>query len=231
MKITPWIGAGILVVITGLAQAQQKQTSNYAALRVGNANNDISGLQAINPRVTGVTGSSIDDSSLMSLAFGHRYRSNWRSELEFTDRRSANMVVNTVGAGFSGRNDLKAKSSSLMANAYYDMPMANNFLLFGQLGLGYARVKLGGEQYFQAPANTGPFTYGTTFPSGTKGNLAWSLGLGGEFKLTQQFSLDFGARHINLGKMETRTDTVNGDEQFKAKLSSNELYGGLRFSF
>jgi hypothetical protein len=44
-------------------------------------------------------------------------------------------------------------------------------------------------------------------------------------------SFDLGVRHINLGKMETKIDTVNNDERFRARLSANEIYGGLRFAF
>lgn len=230
MKISASICFAAVILGAGVCQAQQ-QPSNYVGVRLGNSDNHQSGLQAINPRVTGVTDTSIKDTGVWSLAFGHRYASNWRAEIEYADRGSAGMIVNTVGAGFSGRNELKAKSWSLMANAYYDVPMSSNFLFFGQAGLGYARVNLSGTQFFQAPANTGAFNFGTSFPGATKGNMAWSLGLGGQYKFSPQYSLDFGARYVNLGKMETNIDTVNRDEQFRAKLNTTEVYGGLRYTF
>lgn len=222
---------GAAFFVPCIAQAQSPTPANYAALRLGTSNNDIGGLQAINPRVTSVTGTTIQNSGLTSLAVGHRYRNNWRAELEYSDRRSTNMVVSTLGAGFSGRNDLKAKSWSLMANGYYDLPLNDRFTVWGQLGLGYSRLSLGGDQSFQAPANTGAFAYGTTFPGATKSAMSWSFGLGGQAAITQQLSFDLGVRHINLGKMETKIDTVNNDERFRARLSANEIYGGLRFAF
>jgi opacity protein-like surface antigen len=135
---------GATVLVPCIAQAQSQAPANYAAFRLGTSNNDISGLQAINPRVTSVTGTTIQNAGLTSLAVGHRYRNNWRAELEYSDRRSANMVVSTLGAGFSGRNELKVKSWSVMANGYYDYPLNERFTLFGQLGLGYSRLSMGG---------------------------------------------------------------------------------------
>lgn len=231
MKISSLTCFTVLTLVAGICEAQQPSPANYVGLRMGRSNNNIASVDAINPRVSGITSTSIEKSSLASLALGRRYGSNWRGEIEYTDRSNANVIVNTLGAGFSGRNELKAKSWSLMANGYYDIPVSDRFLMFGQLGLGYARTSLNGTQNFQAPADTGAFAFGTSFPGADKNNIAVSFGAGGQFKVTQQFGLDFGLRRVNLGKMETRNDTVNGDEKFRARLSSNELYGGLSFSF
>lgn len=206
--------------------------SNYFGLRAGVSSLREAGLEATNPRVTAVTGvTASSNGSNFSLALGRAYASRWRAEVEFTDRRTAKYTINTLGATFSGTNELRVKSWALMGNAYYDIPLSNAFSAYVGGGLGYANNSASGSQTFQNPAFTGAQQFGTTFPTGKTGNLAWSLGFGGSYAVNPTISLDLGYRFTDLGRYNTAIDTVNGDEKFRARLSSHDLQAGLRFKF
>ena len=206
--------------------------SNYFGLRAGVSSLRESGLEATNPRVTSVRGiTASSNGSNFSLALGRAYANRWRAEVEFTDRRTAKYTVDTLGATFSGTNELRVKSWALMANAYYDIPVATSFSAYVGGGLGYANNSASGSQTFQNPAFTGAQQFGTTFPTGKTGNLAWSLGFGGSYSINPTVSLDLGYRYTDLGRYATGIDTVNGDEKFRARLASHDLQAGLRFKF
>ena len=217
-----------LAALPSAAMAQ----SNYFGLRAGVSSLRETGLEATNPRVTAVTGvTASSNGSNFSLALGRAYASRWRAEVEFSDRRTAKYTINTLGATFSGTNELRVKSWALMGNAYYDIPLSNAFSAYVGGGLGYANNSASGSQTFQNPAFTGAQQFGTTFPTGKTGNLAWSLGFGGSYAVNPTISLDLGYRFTDLGRYNTAIDTVNGDEKFRARLSSHDLQAGLRFKF
>ena len=206
--------------------------SNYFGLRAGVSSLREAGLEATNPRVTAVTGvTASSNGSNFSLALGRAYANRWRAEVEFIDRRTAKYTINTRGATFSGINELRVKSWALMANGYYDIPVAAAVTAYVGGGLGYAYNSASGSQTYQDPAFTGPHLFGTTFPTGKTGNFAWSLGFGGSYAVNPTVSLDLGYRFTDLGRYATAIDTVNGDERFRARLSSHDLLAGLRFKF
>ena len=206
--------------------------SNYFGLRLGAANMRESGMEATNPRVTSITGVTPSSTgTAFSLALGHAYANRWRAEVEFTDRRTAKYTVTSLGATFSGNNELRVRSWSLMANAYYDIPLTNTVGAYVGGGVGYANNTASGSQTFQNPPNTGAPQFGTTFPNGRTGNFSWSLGAGLSFALSQTVSLEGGYRFTDLGRYNTAIDTVNGDEKFRARLSTHDLQAGLRFKF
>ena len=209
--------------------------SNYFGLRLGAANMRESAMEATNPRVTSITGvTSSSSGTAFSLALGRAYANRWRAEAEFTDRRTAKYTVTSLGNGggpFSGNNELRVRSWSLMANAYYDIPLTNAVGAYVGGGIGYANNTASGSQTFQNPPNTGAPQFGTTFPNGRTGNFSWSLGAGVSFALSQTVSLEGGYRYTDLGRYNTSIDTVNGDEKFRARLGAHDLQAGLRFKF
>ena len=223
--------AASLAAVAGHTGAQ----SNYAGLRLGASNLRETAMEATNPRVTSITSvSGSSTGTAFSLALGRAYANRWRAELEFIDRRTAKYTVTSLGnsgGAFSGNNQLRVRSWALMANAYYDIPMSG--ALSGDVGggVGYAANSASGSQTFQNPPNTGAPQFGTTFPTGRTGNLAWSLGLGASYALSPTVSLEGGYRFSDLGRYNTALDTVNGDEKFRARLSAHDLQAGLRFKF
>ena len=220
-----------VAAIAALPSAALAQ-SNYFGLRAGVASLRETGLEATNPRVTAITGvTASSNGSSFSLALGRAYANRWRAEVEFTDRRTAKYTVNSLGATFSGTNELRVKSWALMGNAYYDIPVATDLSAYVGGGLGYAYNSASGNQTFQNPAFTGAQQFGTTFPTGKTGNFAWSLGFGGSYAINPTISLDLGYRYTDLGRYNTAIDTVNGDEKFRARLASHDLQAGLRFKF
>lgn len=209
--------------------------SNYVGVRAGVSSLRETGLEATNPRVTSITGmTSASSGGAFSLALGRAYANRWRAEIEFNDRRTAKYTITSLGnsgGAFSGNNALRVRSWSLMANAYYDIPLATAWSGHVGAGLGYAHNTASGSQTFQNPPNTGASQFGTTFPDGRTGNLAWSLGAGISYAITPTVSLEGGYRYTDLGRYNTALDTVNGDEKFRARLNAHDLQAGLRFKF
>ena len=225
----------ILVAACAAVPLHAAAQSNYFGLRLGAANMRESAMQATNPRVTSITGVTPSSTgTAFSLALGRTYANRWRAEVEFTDRRTAKYTITSLGnsgGAFSGNNELRVRSWSLMANAYYDIPLNSSVGAYVGGGVGYANNAASGSQTFQNPPNTGAVQFGTTFPNGRTGNFSWSLGAGLSFALSQTVSLEGGYRYTDLGRYNTAIDTVNGDEKFRARLNTHDLQAGLRFKF
>ena len=209
--------------------------SNYVGVRAGVSSLRESGMEATNPRVTSITGvTNASNGSVFSLALGRAYANRWRAEIEFNDRRTAKYTITSLGnsgGAFSGDNRLQVRSWSLMANAWYDLPLTSTVGAYVGGGIGYASNSASGSQTFQNPPNTGAPQFGTTFPTGRTGNLAWSLGAGLSFALSPTVSLEGGYRFTDLGRYNTAIDTVNGDENYRARCRAHDLQAGVRFKF
>ena len=113
----------VVAALAALPSAAMAQSNSFG-LRAGVSRLRETGLEATNPRVTAVTGvTASSNGSNFSLALGRAFANPWRTEVEFTDRRTAKYTIKTLGATFSGTNELRVKSWALMGNAYYDIPV------------------------------------------------------------------------------------------------------------
>jgi outer membrane immunogenic protein len=113
-----------------------------------------------------------------------------------------------------------------MLNGYRDFDLGRGFSVYGTLGIGVAIVSADGWQTNDS----------RRFASKTQTNLAYSAGAGVSYALNKRFSIDLGYRYVDMGNVETGFNTfVNRvsarDEQLKARLSSNEVFIGLRGRF
>ena len=217
----------------------------YAAIRGGGGWSDLTGLHAINPRVTGIV-SNGDQSSFGfgSFALGTSYTGlPIRLELEATIRNTINQDVNTIGScaaaqcgasiNFSGFNSIRIESKRLMLNAYYDVPINSTFNLFGGGGLGVANLSTSGNQHYTVAQNPGAgMLVGSIWPHRSENNLAGSITGGVSAKINSNLVLETGVRYIDMGRYHTGIDTnLFHDESFSARVEAVEGFGGLRLSF
>ena len=115
----------------------------------------------------------------------------------------------------------------LMVNGIKDFPLSKEFSLNASFGLGWASVKTSGAQ--SAVAN-GPAT--NNFASKTNNNLAYSLGVGAEYKFDTSNSVTLGLRRVELGKAESGMSQFGAnDERYKGRVRSDELSIGWKHAF
>ncbi|WP_256581541.1 MULTISPECIES: outer membrane protein [Pseudomonas] len=74
------------------------------------------------------------------------------------------------------------------------------------------------------------------YGSATQTNLAWSLGAGVAYDVTDRLALDLGYRYVDMGDTESGWNNfLNArglqDEKMKANLVSSEVVLGMRWAF
>ncbi len=145
-----------------------------------------------------------------SVAAGYQFDDIFRVELEYVLPQSKN-YNNLTESDFYQQ---KIKSQRLMVNSYLSYKLKDDLSLYGVAGVGYARLK-----------STGNYGNHFNYQSGSQNNFAWSLGAGLSYQATPNTAIDFGFRHVDLGKTQTAT---THNSQLKAKVISNELTLGVR---
>lgn len=150
-----------------------------------------------------------DDKSFVSgsIAGGYQFDDIFRVELEYVVPKK-NEFTSSFGNDFNAQ---KIKSQRLMVNTYASYPVADDFSVYGAVGLGYARLT----------------STAASYDSGKNNNFAWSLGAGVSYKPMNNTYIDLGFRHVDMGKARTGAK-ANGD-QLRAKLVSNEITLGVRY--
>jgi opacity protein-like surface antigen len=152
-------------------------------------------------------------SVILSGGIGWRFNQNLRA-----DATVARRLLYDVKQTMPDATDVAAKvhSWSLMANGYYDFPMARGTPYVGA-GLGWASNKVENVNFSTAGAQSG----------GSKSNPAWALMAGVGVPITPRVTLDVGYRYIDLGKFETGPGS--GYSGVSGKLRAHELIVGFRF--
>lgn len=162
-----------------------------------------------------------------AVSFGYKYDNNWQVELEYNTK--VDTEYRTGSSRFvNSYNNYQISTEKLMVNAYRTFPINHMFSLYGQAGLGLAKIDVGGWQGDES----------RQFNSNTQTNLAYAVGTGMRLDMTKSFFADLGYRFTGLGKAESamnKFDNNNGntlrDEQLKADLFEQEIYLGLGYSF
>lgn len=172
-----------------------------------------------------VPGDSSNKTTSGSVALGYLLPSNWRVEAEYTLPKNNEFTSGSTNFPTSF-NHHKIRSQRLMLNGYKDLPLNTQFSLYGTAGLGMARLQSSGWQGNE----------GRQFFSGTENNLAYSLGFGVTYSPVQKVHIDLGYRYVDMGKAKSGINNftnVRGlqDEQMRAKLVTNEITLGVRYSF
>lgn len=139
-----------------------------------------------------------DTLATLGIAGGLKFNDYLRSELEYTYRG--------VGEVTYYYETLKWNTHSLMLQNYVDIPTNTPVKPFLNVGLGGTYAYL--EESF------GPFSYSTNDTTFT-----WNAGVGINFKLTDNMSLDTMYRYVDYGK------------PFDVPVVSHDVLMGLRVQF
>ncbi|WP_332643150.1 outer membrane protein, partial [Escherichia sp. Lx600-2] len=67
--------------------------------------------------------------------------------------------------------------------------------------------------------------------SKTNSNFAWSLGLGSQYAINDNLSLDLSYRFLDAGKSEVSSYTDGAKDKSKVKVRSNDIMLGVVYRF
>jgi opacity protein-like surface antigen len=159
-----------------------------------------------------------------SIGVGYRFGGGWRLEGElFLPKK--NKFTSGSTAFPASLNEHHIESRNVMLTAYRDLRMTEKVSVYGSAGLGLAQLESKGWQG----------NVSRQYDSATQTNLAWSVGAGIAYDMTDHVVLDLGYRYIDMGKAESGWNNFPNarglqDEKMKANLVSSELSLGLRIA-
>lgn len=164
-----------------------------------------------------------------------------RAELDFSMRGKASSNYNigreniTIPSGsLTSSDDVKndVTLNTFMVNAYYDFKNETNFTPYVSVGLGMANIKHKAKYEYteiQLPSN---ITDNNSFSkSKTSNNFAWSLGLGSQYKLNDNLSLDLSYRFLDAGKSTVSHYEDEQENKSKVKVRTNDVMFGVIYRF
>lgn len=119
-------------------------------------------------------------------------------------------------------NDITARIDNVTGlwNVYGDLGTWWGFTPYIGGGIGVAWLQTTGF-------HVGPPSVNNAHTS-AKWNFAWAYMAGISYRVTGNYLIDLGYRHINMGDIETTPDSVGNSLNFK-KLSSDEIRLGFRY--
>lgn len=160
------------------------------------------------------------------LALGARFNSNLRAELEYTymddTHNSGSYGHNISGFSIPTNYDIESKIQAVMINAYYDFKTNTRFTPYVSAGIGYARIKETASVANQYAAETA---------SDSENNLAWSLGFGTSYQVSDNIEAELGYRYTDYG--DKKGSEVRGYYQSAASrdYAAHEIILGVRYAF
>ena len=153
----------------GAAQAQTTQTQPRAYVGIGVATADHE-----NSSVGGLTNVDSDGYKASGKIFGgYEFDQNWGVEAGYTDFRNANVNYSVNGTNGSGTT----KGSSYYVAGKYNMPVNDQFSVYGKLGLQHSERKLESAALNLKDTDTG--AYGAV---GLQYNLNQQVALTAEYE-------------------------------------------------
>lgn len=215
-------------------------TGIYIDAHLGNAQLRLTDIKVkdsayTNPfsRFTSEQGTRKNDVLASGLSVGYNFGSHYnvpvRIELNYTAHGRLNKgKTSSIVYEADFKHDSKLGLQTLMTNIWLDIPTGLPVTPYIGGGLGMAYIEYKGKQTFHSTQvmNT----------SGYKTNLAWQVGTGINYKVTDQWSLDLGYRYVYAGNITSdRWTNVQGGAPThfsdKAKVKSNEYMLTARYTF
>lgn len=212
----------LAAITTTSAQAE----SWYGSAKFNSARQNLASSLLTSPRVSErVEAPDSSKTFTSSFSVGYAFAEGWRLEGEYT--MPSNSTFKSYWAPFNANvNSLHTHSQRLMLNGYKDIAINQWLSFYGMAGVGVARIDAEGYQTNDT----------RRFASNRQHNLAYSVGMGLEAKVSEQVTLGAGYRYIAMGDVETGYNTfanrINArDEQLKGKLKEQNVFLEARLSF
>jgi opacity protein-like surface antigen len=168
-----------------------------------------------------------DDETVFALGMAvgvdlyEEYELPVRAELEYMYRNELQADGADIVYGDPAELSADIKVQTMMLNAYYDFRNSTKFIPYVGAGLGLAFIGIDGEI---TDVNTGL----SLEDSDSQTSMAWQVGAGVAYPITENLLADLGYRYVNFGEAELNAD-FNTD--FDTDLSGHEFVLGLRYNF
>ncbi|MBG0789169.1 MAG: porin family protein [Desulfovibrionaceae bacterium] len=213
-----------LFIVCASVSAHAGDSGVYVAPKFLYSNQNSSGRV-----ITNSTGADVDfddqseDTFGGALALGYDFQPRLdipiRAELEYA-YRAPFKVTDEPGAGFDYDSEFE-DFHTLFLNVFLDIRTGTPFTPYVGGGVGMATLR----SWMQW---TGPGT-NLVGSKKTTTNLAWNLGAGIAYGLTDDWSLDLGYRYSDFGRVES--GTIAGVYANESHLTAHEMLLGVRYSF
>lgn len=171
------------------------------------------GAEALNSATRGSLGAAL----ALGYNFYPRYYMPVRAEVElgYSFNSSYNGTVSRIlSNNYSYTNTIG--SQTLFVNGYYDFYNSTQVTPYLTAGLGTSWLRSSGNI---AGLSTG---------SNTEVNLAWNIGAGINFNLSETIGIDLGYRYASLGKAKTGLSSTG---MIETNTAMHQLMMGLRYNF
>lgn len=149
-----------------------------------------------------------------------------RGEIEYgyngetSNNGSFNYKIN--GHNLPTNYKLDAKIQTVFLNVYYDIQTNTKFTPYVGVGIGYANIKETARVSNQVA---------TMSAKDSKDNLAYNIGGGVSYTLTEKISIDTGYRYTYYGTNNNDSYGIGSYDSAKRKYDSHEIMTGLRYNF
>lgn len=184
-------------IATAMLSAAPAEAGNFYVKMFGGANwvadTNLTAIDASNTSDTMTWSIGGDTGWVVGGAVGYDLNEilrGWRTELEVSYRenqRDGGWTTNTFGGSAFGNLDIDHTSLAVMANAWYEFPIAGVSPYIGG-GIGWARSRFKG---------TYDISVGTDVPFEFENNgFAWQLGAGVNFPVKPGVTLGLGYRYF-----------------------------------
>ena len=164
-----------------------------------------------------------------------------RTELEFgwndDAKDSHNSFFKSTSNSYNYKLENKLSVYATMINVYYDIDTGTKFTPYVGAGLGIAHLK--NKLNVTATTPKVPFPINVS-DTEEENHFAWNIGLGMNYALTDNISLDLGYRYTNYGRIQkarsmsmaaynSKMGTLGAIG--KVKVESHEALLGVRYAF
>ncbi len=227
------VAAAIISASALSAHAESPKTGMYVRADAGITMPRDDSTQVLSTAGTAVAGKAkFDDAAVVGAGLGYRWNDYLRSDVTLSYR---NMDAVVHG---SSNWDSTFKNYTTMGTVYLDVaPVLNTkiekFEPYVMAGLGWAHNE-------QEKTNvTGGALVGSV-NGGTQDDLAWKIGAGSGYKLTDAITLDAAYQYVDLGQFKgsrqnslTNSGTPVGTllKASEVDLTSHEITVGVRYAF
>jgi opacity protein-like surface antigen len=229
------LAASIFIHTAAIAEDNKEQSPYYIRLDAGLSQpngklneDDYSSQRLLRGEFYGVGAGYIFNSNIRT-DLTLTARSNYKFSYSGTEKDEDSIDTTTV----SNQN---FSSTTLMLNAYYNIPVNNVFSPYINVGIGGSRISTG--RYYSTQSQPGESDIISSSSSSKNYNLAYTIGLGAQVKLNNNFSLDTFFRYIDLGKTKrqnisqsSNNNTIGSSNIAPFLLQSYELGISLIYRF
>lgn len=241
---------GVISIASFTANSAENKTGIYITGKMGASIAQMSGQ-----KVTGTPYEKTEEKASFNMgrhstgvfsggiALGYNFLNDFnlpiRAELDFTTRGKANSkydLEREVDEYGSYTTDAKnqIRLTTLMINAFYDFKNQSSFTPYISAGLGYARINhktilsSSYSDYFNPESSIS----GSDSRSHKANNLAWSVGAGIKYIVSENFDVDFSYKYLDAGKSKFSYDYSGySRNESKVKIKTNDLMLGVTYNF